>query len=289
MRRRLAWIQGAGAVKKLYLKILLGSSTEGTAVVSNGVELQTVSYSGSAPDFITATGPDPDDWSVAIRPFVDSEFTSVGFVGPNGITAAYPSAEISRGRRIGGHFVSAAQNTDANSLDAFLLEWFTPSGSGSGGFTSFFGTTYGYVLPNVLEGGRLANNDGPTQFNPLNNDVHVSSNYSHALFRGNNPFAGFSSGDPWIVDAAGNFTRTAIVSNSMIGNRRILGITWPYLYYNSSSFTDANIFLGGDPGIRELAVQRYNLETEEIDFVVVQAFDPGGFVGSGFLPTASVA
>jgi hypothetical protein len=58
---------------------------------------------------------------------------------------------------------------------------------------------------------------------------------SYAVFRGDAPAFGFSSGNPWLASAAGTFTRLSTDLNAAIPRSDLIGLT---LYERDQDFID---------------------------------------------------
>ena len=278
MERRFVLIQGAAGIDDtLFLKVFFAKSSNSVSV-SNGVELQTVSvppYYNFGDDSIASTGPNPGDWSISFHPEVGDDPLAVGFVSPSNTIIHRDDDDVPRvNQRPGPHFFAADRVILTGSFPTFgyAPEWLSPLGSGVHPTIIESPSEFGYVLPDILSGDRLIN----TGSGSLKDYMMVASDYSHSLFISN-----VTSGPPWICDSSGNFWRAPDTLSNVIFNdpHALLGLTWPYLYRNTS-FTRSDIFWGGEPGIRLVSVSRFNLETGNEDFVTVQAFDPGGSIGN---------
>jgi hypothetical protein len=260
--------------------------------VSNGVDVQSISMplvSGIVFE-IVATGPGKNDWIISggntADPFGISFYGSSGLIA-NNTNSVEPF--LTYGGRPGPHFVSGTFVSGDPFNPLYTYAWHTPSGFGTGttqlssaggGFTI---SPFEFVLPGVADGGRLTRFSDPAGYERLSSFCRVAGNYSHALFVGNRPASGsgFTSGNSWVVDAAGNFARTPTNYNIILTTNRFLGITWPFAYYFPSAFP--SVFTIGSPGQVKVPVIKSNIETGESETITGIIYNPGDrFVSTAF-------
>lgn len=241
MRRRLVWIQGK---TESPLKILLERFDGGTLGYYVGGWGEPVFVTGFSDETyttiellgITATGPGTNDWLVGGIAFNDDVSAIVFYNSTGRIFESVQANLFAYG--VGGHFATARTETiDTTTPFSYRHAWSTATGS-EGEDVFLGGFNYGYVLPDVYVGNRLAPGIGR-----LRNRVLPNLDLSYSVFVGNAPASGGTSGNPWLVNASGSFIRLDTDLNSIIPNSDLIGLT---LYHYGVDFNGLSPWTAGD-------------------------------------------